>query len=129
MPAKKPHVLLALGLASALLLSGAQPVVSAGAATPEDVERALSTGSCPNCDLVEANLSGIRAENGDFSGANLLDAVIYGGNLRGANLTGATLHGANLKIVDLTGAVGAVLDMAITDERTTCPNGSAGPCQ
>jgi len=98
------------------------------ASAPSDVERAFTTGNCKDCDLVEANLSGIRADNGDFSGANFLDATIYGGSLRGANFTGATLHGANLKLVDLTGAVGAVLDQAITDWRTTCPDGTAGPC-
>lgn len=103
-------------------------VATAVAAIPSDVERALTTGSCPNCDLVEANLSGIRAENGDFSGANLLDAFIYSGNLRGANFTGATLNGANLKMVDLTGAVGIVFEGTITDERTTCPGGNPGPC-
>jgi uncharacterized protein YjbI with pentapeptide repeats len=95
------------------------------AANVDDVERALTTGNCKDCDLVEANLSGINGQNGDFSGANFLDATIYGGSLRG----NATLHGANLKLVDMTGAVGAVLDQAITDWRTTCPDGTAGPCR
>ena len=113
------------GLASMATLGLVATLV---ASNPDDVERALTTGNCPRCDLVEANLSGIRGENGDFTGANLLDATIYGGSLRGANLTGATLHGANLKLVDLTGAVGAVLDQTVTDERTTCPDGNAGPC-
>lgn len=129
MTLEKPHLWFTLGVVSLLLLSEAPRVASAIAANPDDVQRALATGSCPNCDLVEANLSGIQAENGDFSGANLLDAVVYGGNLRGANFTGATLNGVNLKMVDLTGAMGILFEGVITDERTTCPNGNDGPCQ
>jgi uncharacterized protein YjbI with pentapeptide repeats len=112
----------------AAVLAALATVATVMASNPDDVERALTTGSCKDCDLVEAHLSGIKGDNGDFSGANLLDATIYGGSLRGANLTNATLHGTNLKLVDMTGAVGAVLDQAITDWRTTCPDGTAGPC-
>jgi uncharacterized protein YjbI with pentapeptide repeats len=97
--------------------------------TPEAVERLKSTGSCAGCDLFGENLAGLQAPKGDLSYANLGEASFYGGNLRGANLTGAVLDGANLKMVDLTGAIGVVFSSALTDERTKCPDGSAGPCQ
>lgn len=99
------------------------------AANPEDVQRARETGSCKGCDLIEANLGGLQGEKGDFSGAVMTDASLYGANLTGANLTGAVLDGANLKAANLSGAQGVVLGSAVTDERTTCADGAAGPCE
>lgn len=104
-------------------------VGAALAATPENEERLKATGSCAGCDLFGANLAGLQAPNADLTGANLGEAVFYGANLRGANLTNAVLDGANLKLADMTGATGVVFSSAETDERTTCPDGSAGPCQ
>jgi uncharacterized protein YjbI with pentapeptide repeats len=103
-------------------------IVHASSANPEHVAQFLSTKKCPGCDLRSARLGGIQAPNADLANADLAEAYLYGSNLRGANLTGAILERTNLDMVDLTGAVGAILATAITDERTTCPNGSPGPC-
>ena len=99
------------------------------ASTPDDVAKLKSTGSCVGCDLFGEDLAGLQAQNADLSNANLGEASFYGGNLSGANLTGAILEGANLKMVNLSGAIGVVFATAETDERTTCPDGTAGPCQ
>ena len=99
------------------------------ASTPDDVEKLKSTGSCAGCDLFGENLAGVQAQNGDLSNANLGEASFYGGNLSGANLSGAILDGANLKMVNLNGAIGVNFGTAETDARTTCPDGSSGPCQ
>ena len=100
----------------------------AAAADPDHVARFRNTHECPGCDLSKAALGGIQAPNAKLANANLTDATLYGGSLRGADLTGAILDGTNLEMVDLTGAIGAVLGGAKTDKRTTCPNGTAGPC-
>ena len=99
------------------------------AANPDQVEQFRKSKSCPGCDLSGARLGGIQAENADLSNANLTDAFFYGANLRGANLSGAVLTGADLEMADLTGATGAVVADARTDKRTTCPDGTAGPCR
>ncbi len=98
------------------------------AANPDQVATFKTTHQCPGCDLSGANLGGIQAPNAKLLNANLKNANLYGGNLRNADLSGAMLDGANLEMVDLTGATGAVLGGAKTDKRTTCPNGTAGPC-
>ena len=99
------------------------------ASTPDDVAKLKSTGSCAGCDLFGENLSGVNAANADLTGANLGEAMLYAANLGGANLTGAILDGANLSMANLKDAVGVNLGTATTDARTTCPNGSNGPCQ
>ena len=88
-----------------------------------------ATKSCPDCDLRNAQLGGIQAPGANLVNADLSDALLYGGNLRGADLTGAILNGTRLEMADLRGATGAMLGAAITDSRTTCPDGSPGPCQ
>jgi uncharacterized protein YjbI with pentapeptide repeats len=98
------------------------------AATPDDVEKLKSTGSCASCDLFGENLSGLQAPKADLTNANLGEAQLYAANLSGANLTGATLDGANLSMANLEGATGVNLGTAKTDWRTTCPDGQAGPC-
>jgi len=100
----------------------------ASSANPEHVAQFRATRKCPGCDLRNAQLGGFQAPNADLANADLAEATFYGGNLRGANLTGAILDRTNLEMADLTGAVGATLSAAITDARTTCPNGAAGPC-
>lgn len=99
------------------------------AATPENEERLKATGSCTGCDLFGAELPGLQAVNGDLTGANLGEANFYAANLSGANLTNAVLDGANLRMANLSGATGVVFSSAVTDERTTCPDGTAGPCR
>jgi uncharacterized protein YjbI with pentapeptide repeats len=101
----------------------------ADAADSDDVARFRNTHRCPGCDLSRAPLGGIKAPNAKLANANLTDANLYGARLPGADLTGAVLEGANLEMADLTGAVGAVLAGARTDKRTTCPDGTAGPCK
>lgn len=98
------------------------------AATPSDVAKLRSTGSCAGCDLFGENLSGLQAPNADLTNANLGEAMFYGANLSGANFTGAILDGANFKMANLKGAGGVNFSTAVTDERTVCPNGAAGPC-
>lgn len=101
---------------------------SAGAANPDPVAAFKKTHQCPGCDLSNASLGGIQAPNAQLQNADLSDANLYGGSLRGADLTGAILDRTNLEMVDLTGAIGAILGPAKTDSRTTCPDGTAGPC-
>lgn len=120
-----PHVRLLIAIVALALAT----VATVRADNPEDVERAKTTGSCVNCDLREAMLGGLQLSGGNFSGANFNGAVLYGTNLSNADLSGATLEGADLKAANLTGATGAALANAITDERTACPDGNAGPCQ
>lgn len=97
-------------------------------ANPEHVAAFRATKNCPGCDLRNAQLGGVQAPRANLINADLSDASFYGGSLKAADLTGAILDRTNLKMVDLSGAVGAILATAITDERTTCPNGAAGPC-
>jgi uncharacterized protein YjbI with pentapeptide repeats len=97
-------------------------------ANPEHVAAFRATKKCPGCDLKNAQLGGFQAPNADLVNADLSDATFYGGSLRGADLTGAILDRTNLEMTDLSGAIGALLGTAITDARTTCPDGSAGPC-
>ncbi len=104
--------------------------LSAWAEDTDHVQQAKDTGSCSGCDLSGADLSGLNAMMGDFSSAALQGASLYGANLTGANLAGADLSGAdltgaNLSLTDLTGAN---LAGVVMDERTTCQDGSAGPC-
>lgn len=96
---------------------------------PEHVAAFKSTKQCVSCDLRNAQLAGMQAPDAQLMNADLSDATLYGGSLRGADLTGAILDRTRLEMVDLTGAVGAILGSAITDQRTTCPDGNAGPCR
>jgi len=99
------------------------------AANPEHVEQLKKTLQCPGCDLREAELGGVPLQNAQLQNADLSGASLYGSDLRGADLTGAILNDADLEMADLTGAIGATLAAAKTDDRTKCPDGSAGPCK
>jgi len=100
------------------------------AENPDHVQQAKDTGSCPSCDLSAADLSGLNASMGDFSTAALQGASLYGANLTGANLAGADMSGADLTAANLslTNLTGANIAGVVTDGRTTCPDGTAGPC-
>jgi uncharacterized protein YjbI with pentapeptide repeats len=113
-------------LGAALVLAGLR---LATAANPDHVARFRNSHQCAGCDLSNAPLGGINAPNARLANANLTGANLYGAKLAGADLTGAILDGANLEMADLTGVVGAVLGAAKTDKRTTCPDGTAGPCR
>ena len=114
-------------------------------ADPADVEIFQTTGSCPGCDLSGAFLDAVKAEGGDNWNVNLRDASLYRVNLNLSNLSGADLSGTNLRLSSLKGAdlsyaslygadltdaslVGANTTGVRTDEFTTCPDSSAGPC-
>jgi len=85
---------------------------------------------------------GQRVLDSDFSNANLkgLDLTggyFYGSNFTGADFSGATLSDTNFWGANLTGArfsAGALENdvstdgYAMTDSKTTCPDGSPGPC-
>ena len=103
--------------------------LQASSDNPDHVAAFKSTNQCAGCDLKNARLGGIQAPNAQLVNADLSDASLYGANLRGADLTGAILDRTDLKMADLTGAIGAILGPAQTDQRTTCPDGSAGPCR
>ena len=105
-------------------------VASALALDTDHELQARYEGSCPSCDLSNAYLRSIQAVSGDFSlanlqGANLRDSKLLSASFAGADLTSADLSGADLSLADLSGAN---LAGVITDEKTTCPDGSAGPC-
>lgn len=114
---------LVIALFTALAVSAAY-----AASTPEDEARLKETRSCVSCDLAGANLSGVNAELGDVNHANFSGANLYGANFKGANLAGASFNGADLTAAQLQNSRGADLTGAITDWRTQCPNGNAGPC-
>lgn len=104
-------------------------VTYSSSANPEHVAQFRATRQCPSCDLRDAQLGGFQAPQANLTNADLSDASFYGGSLRGADLTGAILDRTNLEMTDLSGAVGANLASAITDARTVCPDGTAGPCK
>ena len=106
------------------------PIVGhTSSANPEHIATFRATKQCPGCDLKNAQLGGFQATNANLINADLSDASFYGGSLRGADLTGAILDRTNFEMADLSGAVGAMLATAITDARTTCPDGTPGPCK
>lgn len=111
----------------ASLLAGS--ALHATPATPEDEARLRQTGSCPGCNLVGANLSGLTAELGDLTNADFTEANLYMATLNGADLTGANLNGADLSGARLQYTKGADLSGAKTDSRTQCPDGTPGPCK
>ena len=117
-----------LFISGVLLMSGLL-LGTVRAQDPTPVEQLKKTGSCANCDLAEAKLGGWQIPKANLSGANLSGAMLYKADLTEANLTNANLTNADLTGANLTGAVGARLDLAITTERTICPDGAAGPCK
>ena len=64
-----------------------------------DLERLITTGNCPGCDLRKAKLVGENLIGADLSYSDLGNA-----NLTGVNLTEANLTGANLVRVSLVNA-------------------------
>jgi len=76
----------------------------------KNVEKLLTTGSCKNCQLRNANLKRAFMSYFEFQGANL-----EGANLKEADLRGADLFGANLKNTKLEGANLIAADLRRTD--------------
>jgi hypothetical protein len=111
-----------LGIVTVLLLT---PAVASPYTTAE-MKQLRETGKCPKCNLREAELGSVTAT--DLRDADLSGTKLYYATLRDADLTGATMVGTNLKGADLFGAKGAKLSAAITNSKTICPDGYAGPC-
>jgi uncharacterized protein YjbI with pentapeptide repeats len=124
-----PYMNVKISVVTVVLAIVAGALVSTSSANPEHVATFRATKKCPGCDLKNAQLGGFQAPNADLVNADLSDATFYGGSLKGADLTGAILDRTNFEMADLTGAVGAILGPAITDARTTCPDGTPGPCK
>ena len=106
--------------------------------------KVLAERACAKCDLSNAdfmrqdltgvNLTEANATGASFYRANLTNATLAGANLSKANLSWADLSNANLGQTDLRGAnlahaIGAATAASITDETTTCQDGTAGPCR
>jgi uncharacterized protein YjbI with pentapeptide repeats len=126
-PALVILILLPLGLASV-----------AQAENPEQVQKLLKTGRCPNCDLSGADLSAASLRRANLQGADLSNANLNLADLTRANLSQANLTGASLSFTDFTGAVldnaqlkdatlegGDRLGRAQSFSKATLPNGTA----
>jgi uncharacterized protein YjbI with pentapeptide repeats len=118
---------MAVAFAGALALSAT--ALLAHGENAEHVKQLKETGSCPSCDLTDADLVMVQAEKADLRQADARHANLYGANLRGANLTGAKFNLAFLLHADLSDAIGADLTGAVTDVNTICPDKTAGPCK
>ena len=94
-----------------------------------EVKQLKETRQCLACDLRGAFLDGANLNEVNVTGADFRDASLYLAQLKGAELKDATFSGANLNGANLNGAKHANLAGAKTDKRTTCPNGTSGPCQ
>jgi uncharacterized protein YjbI with pentapeptide repeats len=118
----------------------------AWAENTDHVDQLRLTRSCADCDLAgavfdgedlstavltNASLYGTSFNNANLAGADLSTAMLSLAHLQGTDLSGANLTGADLTKVDLSAAdlTGAILTDAVTDEGTTCPDASSGPCQ
>jgi uncharacterized protein YjbI with pentapeptide repeats len=90
---------------------------SALAYDSQDLERLQAAGSCLECDLSGADLSGVVRGPVDLRRADLHDAVLAGADLSGARLGDANLRDADLGEAVLEGASlnGANLDGANLD--------------
>ena len=109
------------------------PLSTVIASNPDHVAQLREKRSCNSCDLTGANfaaedLQGVDVSDSNLKGASLSQANLYRAVLRNADLTEVSLVGTNLSGANLEGARGANLTGAMTDERTTCPGGTAGPC-
>ncbi|MEE3715839.1 pentapeptide repeat-containing protein [Tumidithrix elongata RA019] len=91
--------------------------------------RNLSGLNLSGFNLNSANLKSANLTEAKLSWADLTSANLTSANLTGATLNGANLSGANLKGVDLTDVKIDPDKQPQTNEETTCPNGSKGPCK
>ena len=91
-----------------------------GAYDEVSLKKLKALGSCPSCDLSEANLEDAYLGWAKLEGANLYKAYLTEANLTGANLRGADLEGADLETAKMKNAKmkGAILC------NTTMPDGS-----
>ena len=77
-----------------------------------DLQKLLSTKSCPGCDLKTAPLSEINLRQANLRGADLSGAWMRGTDLTEADLTEADLTNADLTRADLTRADLWIADLA-----------------
>ena len=86
--------------------------------------------SLEDANLTYATMVGTNLTDAKLMRASLPGAVLVGANLTRADLTGANLTGAVLNGANLTGAIvtGATLTKVKTSSKTTCPDGTPGPC-
>ena len=99
------------------------------AENPEHVKQLRETKKCVGCDFNGADIQGASLQMADVASADFRNAKLYKVDFRGADLTGAMFTGADLSGADLRNTKGADLVGAITNDKTRCPNGTAGPCQ
>ncbi len=83
----------------------------ASAFNAQDLEQLKATGSCPRCDLSDANLERTSLKKANLRDANLSKAALSQADLSGADLTGANLESATLNsaILSTTSFTGANL--------------------
>ncbi|CAN1208887.1 hypothetical protein TUMEXPCC7403_01600 [Tumidithrix helvetica PCC 7403] len=86
----------------------------------DQVDRLLSTRSCPECNLSNANfdsaaLNGANLSQANLRSANFSNANLIGGNLTGANLFQANLYNANLRGANFTNADLSDVDLTKAD--------------
>jgi len=92
-----------------------------------DVQRLIKTNNCKNCDLQDADLSGIKLDRAflryaemqkaNLEGAHMTFADFIAANMREANLKGANLEGANFMHTKLEGADLSETNLRGTDMR------------
>lgn len=133
---------LGFGVAAVLVVVGATVSAQNGASSNRD--KVITEKACPKCDisnesfvrldltgvnLTEANAAGASFYRTDLTNAQLAGADLSKANLSWADLTNANLGQANLRGANLAHAIGAATAGSISDETTTCPDGTAGPCR
>jgi len=82
-----------------LIVISGMTVPSLQAYDEKKYARAIRFKICINCDLYQANFSGIDLSYANFSGSNLISAnfqkaTLYQVNFEGANISGANFDGA-----------------------------------
>ena len=116
-----------------IILVAAALIVSVSGAfaysDPAQVAQLRKTKVCAQRDLSGADLRGADLRAADLTSANLNGANLYKTNLTAAKLDGADLRNADMRGTNLRGASGALFVNTKTDNTTTCPAGTAGPCK
>jgi len=69
-----------------------------------DLSRLKRTNECLACNLVRADLSGVKLIGANLAGSNLAEANLTNADLRKANLREVNLTGANLRGANFSGA-------------------------
>ena len=109
-----------------LILPAVHPQVAYGY-EEADVQRLIKTNNCKNCDLQDADLSGMKLDRAflryaemqkaNLEGVHMNFADFIAANMRKANLKGANLEGANFMHTKLEGADLSEANLRGTDMR------------